>query len=148
MEFAMGGTGMPSIPQFDIVGEPETLAQRWIHWKADFDIYIVAAEVKDAKVAQARMLLFGGSGLREVYNNFSDAEKTVGANTDIYKVTSGLFDGYFKLKTCVPKARQKFLNTNPEPGETVNNYIIRLKAMVKYCDYKEDASYQVRDWVL
>ena len=143
----MGGMAAP-IKLFDIVGEPETLNQRWTLWKSDFDIYIVAAEVKDPKVAHARMLLFGGPGLREIYNNFTDAEKTVGADTDIFKVASGLFDGYFKLKTCVPKARQNFLDLKPEPGETVNNYITRLKAVVKHCDYKEDTGNQVRDRIL
>ena len=148
MDMSLGFGAGPSVPQFDIVGEPETLNQRWTQWKSDFDMYKVAAEVKDPNVAQARMLLFGGPGLREVFNNFSEAEKVVGQDTDIYEVTSGLFDGYFKLKTCSPKARQNFLGTEPEPGEMVNSYIIRLKAMVKHCDYGDDSANQVRDRVI
>ena len=148
MDMSLGFGAGPSVPQFDSVGEPETLSQRWTQWKEEFDIYIVAAEVTDAKVKQARLLFFGGTGLRGIYSNFTAAEKTVPAASDIYKVTSALFDNYFSLKKCVPKARQNFLDTKPEPGETVNNYVVRLKSSVKHCEYGDDAANQVRDRVI
>ena len=148
MDMSLGFGAGPSIPQFDSVGEPETLSQRWVLWMDEFEIYVTAAQVTDAKVKQARMLFFGGSGLRGIYSNFTDAEKTVPEGSDIYKVTSALFNAYFKPQKCVPKARQQFLDTDPIAGETVNNYIVRLQTKVKHCEYGADTSNQVRDRVI
>ena len=59
-----------------------------------------------------------------------------------------LLDEYFKLKLNIPKAHQNFLEPVPEPGETVNNYIVRLKVLVKHCNYGNESDNQVRDRVL
>ena len=34
---AVSLSGLPGLPAFDAVGEPETLAQRWTTWKAEFE---------------------------------------------------------------------------------------------------------------
>ena len=52
------------------------------------------------------------------------------------------------MKLNIPKARQNFLETVPEPGDTVNNFIVRLKVLVKHCNYGDESDNQVRDRVL
>ena len=40
---------------FDAVGEPATLAQRWITWRAEFELYVTASGISD--LTQKRALL-------------------------------------------------------------------------------------------
>ena len=47
-------------------------------------------------------------------------------------------------------ARQIFIGTAAQPGETINNYITRLKTSVEDCEYEgEERDNQIRDrlWV-
>ena len=36
----------------------------------------------------------------------------------------------------------------PNPGETINNFVTRLKSLAKHCDYGEEEDNQVRDIVI
>jgi hypothetical protein len=132
------------------VGEPETLNQRWLKWKNELNIFLLASGVKDNEQKKAILLHAGGPGLREIELNFSADQKaklTEDQRSNPYSETVALFDEHFTLKRNIPKARQNFLTSDPKPGETVNNFVIRLKTLASYCDY-EDSDSQVRDHVL
>lgn len=55
---------------------------------------------------------------------------------------------HFKVKKKVPLARQKLLASKPNPGETINNFVTRLKSLAEHCDYGEEEDNQVRDIVI
>ena len=66
---------------------------------------------------------------------------------EIAKAMECLSD-YFSVKKNAPMARQTFLSTKPNPGETINNFASRLKTLVEICDYGEEEDNQVRDHVI
>ena len=142
---AVALSGLPCVTTFDTVGEPETLSQRWTLWKAEYKLYVAASGISNKAQKRALLLHVGGPGLREIFSNFSAEQR--GAD-DAFDTALALLDEYFKLKLNIPKARQNFLETVPEPGETVNNYIVRLKVLVKHCNYGDESDNQVRDRVL
>ena len=37
--------GLPCIQPFDAVGEPATLAQRWLRWEAECELFVEASVV-------------------------------------------------------------------------------------------------------
>ena len=36
-------SGLPDLPVFDAASEPATLAQRWLSWKEEFELYVTAS---------------------------------------------------------------------------------------------------------
>ncbi len=67
---------------------------------------------------------------------------------DVFQVAILLFDNTFTLRQNIPKARTIFWETEPNAGETVNNFITRLKVLVKTCNFAAEADNHVRDKVL
>lgn len=67
---------------------------------------------------------------------------------DVFQVAIQLFDHTFTLRQNIPKACTKLWETEPNAGETVNNFITRLKVLVKTCKFAAEADNHVRDKVL
>ena len=44
---AVSLSGLPGLPAFDAVGDPATLAQRWLTWKDEFELYVTASGISD-----------------------------------------------------------------------------------------------------
>lgn len=42
-------SGLPGLPVFDAIGEPATHAQRWITWRAEFELYVTASGITQLK---------------------------------------------------------------------------------------------------
>jgi hypothetical protein len=40
-------SGLPDLPVFDAASEPATLAQRWLTWKKEFELYVTASGISD-----------------------------------------------------------------------------------------------------
>jgi len=40
-------SGLPGLPAVDAVGEVATLAQRWLTWKEQFELYVTASGISD-----------------------------------------------------------------------------------------------------
>jgi hypothetical protein len=149
MAVALGG--LAPVAHFDHVGEPESLNKRWLTWRDELELFLLASGVTDAGQKKALMLHMGGPGLREINSNFTAADRNQvpdAENADVYRQTKALFNSHFALRQNVPKARQNFIGASPAPGEVVNNYVMRLKTLVSHCEYDNDADNQVRDKVL
>ncbi|XP_070569391.1 uncharacterized protein [Ptychodera flava] len=87
-----------------------------------------------------------GTGIRDIIRTKS-ADET-GDVTDCAKLIECL-NKHFQLQKNVPMARQKFYSVTPMSGETVDNYVIRLKTLLKDCDFPEtEKDNQIRDRVL
>lgn len=142
---AVALSGLPCLGHFDAVGEPATLAQRWTTWEGEFRLYVAASGVSSDAQKRALLLHLAGPGVRDIFNTY--AVDVRGNETDFDKAVKCLSD-HFKLKKNVPMARQTFLATNPKQGETINNFITRLKTAVEFCEYGDERDNQVRDRVL
>ena len=70
-----------------------------------------------------------------------------GDETDYVECVQAL-NKYFEIRKNVPKERQNFLSVSPEGGETINNFISRLKKTVEHCEYGLEEENQIRDRVL
>ena len=142
---AVALSGLPCIQQFDALGEPATLAQRWLRWEAEFELFVAASGVTLPGQKRALLLHLAGSGIRDIFLTYD--EETRGNATDYDKILLCL-NNHFKLKRNVPMARQTFLSTSPQQNETINNFITRLKTVVEDCEYGDEKDNQVRDRVI
>ena len=136
-------SGLPGLPAFDAVGEPATLAQRWLTWKEEFELYVTASGISDPTQKRALLLHLAGPKVRDVFNNSIPA--TTRGEAKDYKKAMDCLSEHFKLKKNAPMARQIFLAATPLPGETVNNFITRLQKLAEHCDYEGERDNQVRD---
>ena len=127
-------SGLPGLPAFDAVCEPATLAQRWLTWKEEFELYVTASGISDPTQKRALLLHLAGPKVRDVFNNSISAEAR-GEAKDYKKVMDCLSE-HFKLKKNAPMARQTFLAATPLAGETINNFITRLQKLAEHCDYE------------
>ena len=69
----------------------------------------------------------GGGQLQKLFHTLPDT----GDETDYAECVQAL-NKYFEIRKNVPKERQNFLSVSPEGGETINNFIIRLKKTVEH----------------
>lgn len=136
-------SGLPGLPGFDAVGEPATLAQRWLTWKEEFELYVTASGISDSTQKRALLLHLGGCKVRDIFNN-SIPEEARGDAKDYKKAMDALSD-HFKMRKNVPMARQAFIAAKPQAGETINNFITRLQKLAEHCDYEGERDNQVRD---
>ena len=120
---------LPGLQAFDAVGEPATLAQRWLTWKDEFELYVTASGISDPTQKKALLLHLAGPKVRDVFNNSIRADKRGEAKD--YKKTMDSLSEHFKLRKNAPMARQAFLAAQPTAGETINNFITRLQKLAE-----------------
>ena len=72
-------SGLPGLPAFDAVGEPSTLAQRWITWKEEFELYVTESGISDPTQKRALLLHLAGPTVLDIFNNSIPAESRGGA---------------------------------------------------------------------
>ena len=138
-------SGLPAPKEFDTVGEPATLQQRWTIWHSEFELFCAASGIKDAKQQRALLLHLAGTGIREIFRSIPDEKK--GEDKEYKKAMDALTE-HFQLKKNVPQARQTFLTTKPKPGERINNFVTRLQTLADHCDYNDEKDNQIRDHTL
>ena len=95
---AVSLSGLPGLPAFDAVGEPETLAQRWTTSKAEFELYVTASGISET-TQKSTLLYLAGPRVRDIFNNSVPAEVCGGAK-DYDKAMDSLSDHFKRQKEC------------------------------------------------
>ena len=62
-------SGLQGLLSFDAIGEPATLAQRWLTWKDEFELYVTASGISDSTQKRALLLHLAGPKVRDIFNN-------------------------------------------------------------------------------
>ena len=62
------------------MGEPATLAQRWLRWEAEFELFVAASGVTLPGQNRTLLLHLTGSGVRDIFLTYD--EETMGNATD------------------------------------------------------------------
>ena len=122
------------------IDEGENLHKRWLLWREELDIYIVAAGVTDKKQQKALLLHLGGRELREIY-------KTLQAEADDYGAICDKLETYFQPRKNLTYERFMFKQARQEEGETIPSYITRLKNLALHCEFA-NLDEEVRDSVV
>ena len=140
---AVSISGLPGLKPFEAVGGPATLAQQWLTWKQEFELYVIASGISDPTQMRALLPHLAGPQVRDIFNNSIPAT-TRGEAKDYKKAMDSLSD-HFKVRKNAPMARQAFLAAKPTAGETINNFISQLQKLTEHCDYEGERDNQVRD---
>ena len=150
MSFCENGASN-AIPKFDCHSDPATLGPRWKRWLTSFELFadgkgLIITETTNANTRQRRramLLHLAGPDVQEIFSTLADT----GEATDYAAAVTAL-NGYFLPKANAAFARQKFHRLQQKEGETVLQFVTRLRKEGKDCNFGADFDNQIRDAVL
>ena len=116
-------------PPFDAEGDSSSLAQRWKEWQERFDMYTVAANIKDNAQKCAVLLYVAGPSVHKIFKTLQDT------GTD-FKTSLEKLDEYFQPQKNVIYERYVFKQTHQTPGELADSYITRLRTLAETCEFE------------
>ena len=138
---ATGGDPLGNqIRVFDPDAEPSTVSVRWEKWLARFEMYLVAKDITDADRKKAQLLILAGEKVYDIYDTLSDP-------ADDYAAVKTKLDNYFKPLKDEAMSVFTFREEAQKPGETVDQFVTRLKAQAKHCGFA-DKDKEIRAQVL
>ena len=141
---------LTSVKPFDPHGEPSSVGRRWQRWLKSFSVYadskglLIQVDKADNKIQRRALLLHSaGEAVQEIFETLPDT----GEAKDYEKAVKALND-YFIPKVNSTYQNHLFRSMEQEDGETVAQFVTRLRHVVKDCDYGDQADNQIRDQVL
>ena len=125
---------------------PENRSTNWDLFKQRWNNYEIATGLvnKPEEIKLATLLSTIGEEALIVYNAFNwsqDEEKTVSAVLE-------KFESYCKPKKNVTYERFLFMSRKQKVGESITDYIVALRNLVKNCDYGPLSDSLVRDAIV
>ena len=134
-------SGLNGVQHFKVGTDTSSVAQRWSRWVSSFELFVNASGVSNDGQQRALLLHCAGSEVQDIFETLSDTGTT-------YADALTKLNDYFTPKKDVTWERLNFRRTIPLHGESVENYVIRLKQSAKFCEFGTDLDNQIRDQVL
>ena len=136
--------------KFDCFSHPATIGPRWKRWLTSFELYadgkglIISETTAATKQRRKAMLLhLAGPDVQEIFTTLTET----GDATNYASAVEAL-NAYFVPRVNSAFARQTFHRITQNPGETVQQFVTRLRKAAKDCDFGTDTDNQIRDAVL
>lgn len=119
-----------------------TASQRWTNYVKRLERYFVMMTIAEPERKQSTLLYYGGEDLSSLYGTLEDKLVLEDANNgnaaiDIWTATKTVFKTYFCQSDSVTSERSKFRGIAQRVGESVTDYVTRLKKGAKYCKFNE-----------
>ncbi len=128
------------IKPFDPEEDSSTVAIRWEKWVSRFEVYLVAKDITNGGRKKAQLLLLSGSKVYDIYD-------TLAEDMHDYDVVKPKLANYFKPFKDEAMAIFMFREQVQKPGESVDQFVTRLRAQAKHCGFT-DISKEIRAQVL
>ena len=127
------------LPVFDTTGSAPEVAQRWTKWKRSFQYYVEGEGLTSEKNIRSKMLHLAGDAVQDIFETFEepvvpDGQVALGE----YKKALQMLDGYFKCKPNTTFERHSFRQLAQRPGETVNQFVNRLRQQAKLSNFRDE----------
>ena len=129
------------VEAFDVLGDPNTTSQRWKQWVSRFELIVLAAAVSDDKQKRALLLHCAGPDVQDIFGTLSETGLT-------YDVALAKLNQHFTLLVNVPYTRHLFRKLVQNDGETVLQFVTRLRMIAVDCEFGEDVNGFIRDQVI
>ena len=147
----MEKNGADKLSRFDCFSQPSTLGPRWTRWLKSFELFadgkglIITEDANNATKQRRRALLLhtAGPDVQDIFYTLENADEVTDYNAAVTALNT-----YFVPKVDSAIARQTFLRITQKPGDTVQQFVTRLRHAAKDCDFGVDLSNQLRDAIL
>ena len=137
------------ISPFECKGNSSALAPRWKKWLQSFQYFLVAKGVVNDAQKKALLLHTAGIQVQELYETLTDpGTDTFEEDTATeYEKTIRTLNAYFVTKLNEPFERHVFRTMTQQDGETVDQFIARLRKQAQNCNFN-DPDVDIRDQVI
>ena len=133
---------IPGILPFNPHGEPSQVGQKWSKWKTSFSYFLTASGVRDDLRKKALLLHLIGPQTQEIF-------ETLGVEEDAtYDQSIQVLDNHFVVQRNVSFERTVFHAARQNNGESIEQYVTRLRTLAQYCDYGNRTDENIRDQIV
>ena len=129
------------IEAFDVNGDPNTTSQRWKRWVSSFELCIAASAVTCDTQKRALLLHCAGPNVQDIFGTLSNTGSE-------YAIALSKLNMYFTPIVNVPYTRHVFRQMKQNEGETILQFVTRLRIVANDCDYGNNRDDFVRDQVI
>ncbi len=119
-----------------------SLATRWINWQSDFEMFLTASGITDAKRKRALLLYQAGPRVREIFKQLTDT-----GNDDDYEVAKAKLKEYFDPQKNRRYEVYRFRQAMENPDETLDEYHTRLRTMSATCEFN-DVEFEIEQQII
>ncbi|XP_033641983.1 uncharacterized protein K02A2.6-like [Asterias rubens] len=130
------------VEKFDPHGDPAQLRQMWRRWLRGFEYFAVGKGVTNQGQKKALLLHCTGPDVQDIFFSLTEEE-----GTDEYDKAVKTLNKHFEVKINVPYERYGFRNMEQAAGETVDQYIVRLRQKALLCEF-DKSDEEIRDQVI
>ena len=131
------------VPEFQPDAElGASLAARWKDWMADFEMFITASGITDAKRKRALLLYQSGPRVREIFKQLPDT----GADED-YDVATAKLHEYFEPQRNRRYEVYRFRQATQERNETLDQFHTRLRTLAQTCEF-HDTDFELEEQII
>jgi hypothetical protein len=122
-------------------GDISSVSDRWSSWLRRFETYTVASGVKDDKQKRALLLHCAGEEVQTVF-------ETLPNTGDKYDDAKQKLTEHFKPLANVTFQRHLFRKEAQKDGETVSQFVVRLRRLAESCSFGDSKDDFIRDQVV
>jgi len=108
----MAGLNIPAIPQFDPLGNQNTVASKWEKWKKSFTFFVKAAAINDDVRKRSLLLHLMRPASQEIFETLQDQSES-------FAEAIAALDAHFSVKKNVPYERSVFHSAKQETHESI-----------------------------
>ena len=131
------------VPEFHPDAEiGASLATRWRDWMADFEMFITASGITDAKRKRALLLYQSGPRVREIFKQIPDT----GTDED-YDIATVKLQEYFEPQTNRRYEVYRFRQAAQERNETLDQFHTRLRTLAQTCEF-HDTDFEIEEQII
>ena len=122
-----------------------TIVEKWHQWKQTMQLFIELTMTKssDKEKCSAFLYVIGQAG-RDIYNTMTLTEE----ETSKIDVLFAKFEAYCKPKRNVTIERYRFNTRTQARGETINQYVTKLRLIAKNCKFGNLENELIRDRIV
>ena len=135
------------LPPLDLQGSSAVVAERWKRWRRAFEYYCDAKGISTSAKKKSTLLHLLGMDVQDLFEDLADPGP-VPANDDGFKEAMRKLDGHFKAELNVPYERHVFRQMVPQSGESIDQFVVRLRRQARQCTFEDTVDSQIRDQIV
>ena len=120
-----------SCGRFPFMGDPATLGARWEDWLERWELSVLANSMNDGPKTRATFLLQLGAEATAIWKTKRNTD-----NDSLDEIKKTMTE-YFVPKRSEYSEVCKFRRAMRLEGETVGEYVMRLRSLAQYCKFRE-----------
>ncbi|XP_063931791.1 uncharacterized protein LOC135143781 [Zophobas morio] len=136
------------IKAFDPTGEESETAQKWDRWLRSFEIFLEASAIQNEKRKRALLLHHSGEGVQEVWYTLPESKREDEPQAPLYDICKTALTPIFQPKKNYTYERHVFRSLSQKEGETIIQFVTRLKAQSANCNFRNNADDMIIDQLI